>query len=130
MGPGLRRDDKKYWRHRIMSNISKSHFRYYLDMELRHFRYVVAVAEERHLTRAAERLGIQQPPLSQQIRALEAELGVQLFRRKPRGMEPTQAGAALAEEGRAILARAEHAAAAARRTARGDAGKLGLGFTS
>jgi DNA-binding transcriptional LysR family regulator len=99
-------------------------------MELRHFRYVVAVAEERHLTRAAERLGIQQPPLSQQIRALEAELGVQLFRRKPRGMEPTQAGAALAEEGRAILARAEHAAAAARRTGRGEAGKLGLGFTS
>ncbi|HEY1797420.1 MAG TPA: LysR family transcriptional regulator [Stellaceae bacterium] len=99
-------------------------------MELRHFRYVVAVAEERHLTRAAERLGIQQPPLSQQIRALEAELGVQLFRRLPRGMEPTQAGAALAEEGRAILARAEHAAAAAKRTARGEAGKLGLGFTS
>jgi DNA-binding transcriptional LysR family regulator len=99
-------------------------------MELRHFRYVVAVAEERHLTRAAERLGIQQPPLSQQIRALEAELGVQLFRRKPRGMEPTQAGAALAEEGRAILARAEHAAAAARRTARGEEGRLGLGFTS
>jgi DNA-binding transcriptional LysR family regulator len=99
-------------------------------MELRHFRYVVAVAEERHLTRAAERLGIRQPPLSQQIRALEAELGVQLFRRMPRGMEPTQAGAALAEEGRAILARAEHAAAAARRTARGEAGKLGVGFTS
>ena len=82
------------------------------------------------MTRAAERLGIQQPPLSQQLRALEAELGAQLFRRKPRGMEPTQAGAALAEEARAILARVEHAAAEARRTARGDAGRLGLGFTS
>jgi len=99
-------------------------------MELRHLRYVVAVAEERHVTRAAERLGIQQPPLSQQIRALERELGVQLFRRKPRGMEPTQAGAALADEARAILARVEHAVAAARRTARGEAGRLGLGFTS
>lgn len=82
------------------------------------------------MTRAAERLGIQQPPLSQQLRALEAELGAQLFRRKPRGMEPTQAGAALAEEARAILARVEHAAAEARRTARGEAGRLGLGFTS
>jgi len=99
-------------------------------MDLRQLRYVLAIAEERHMTRAAERLGIQQPPLSQQLRALEAELGAQLFRRKPRGMEPTQAGAALAEEARAILARVEHAAAEARRTARGEAGRLGLGFTS
>lgn len=99
-------------------------------MDLRQLRYIAAVAEERHMTRAAERLGIQQPPLSQQIRAIERELGVQLFRRKPRGMEPTQAGAALAAEARAILARVEQAAATARRTARGEAGRLGLGFTS
>jgi DNA-binding transcriptional LysR family regulator len=99
-------------------------------MQLRHLRYFVAVAEEGHVTRAAERLGIQQPPLSQQIRSLETELEVQLFRRKPRGMELTQAGEALLAEARVILDRVEHAAAAARRTARGEAGRIGLGFTS
>src|SRR5882672_9908045 len=99
-------------------------------MELRHLRYFVAVAEERHVTRAAERLGIQQPPLSQQIRALETELEVQLFRRKPRGVELTQAGEALLAEARVILDRVEHATAATRRTARGEAGRIGLGFTS
>jgi DNA-binding transcriptional LysR family regulator len=101
-----------------------------MQIELRHLRYLVAVAEEGHVTRAAARLGIQQPPLSQQIRALEQGLEVQLFRRKPRGMEPTQAGAALVAEARAILARVDAAAEAARRTARGEAGRLGLGFTS
>jgi DNA-binding transcriptional LysR family regulator len=99
-------------------------------MELRHLRYLVAVAEEGHVTRAAERLGIQQPPLSQQIRSLERELDVQLFRRRPRGMELTQAGAALVEEARAILARVDHAVETARRTGHGEAGRIGLGFTS
>jgi DNA-binding transcriptional LysR family regulator len=99
-------------------------------MELRHLRYFVAVAEEGHITRAAERLGIQQPPLSQQIRALEAELQVQLFRRKPRGVELTQAGQALFAEAQAILRQVDHAVTAARRTARGEAGRIGLGFTS
>jgi DNA-binding transcriptional LysR family regulator len=99
-------------------------------MELRHLRYFVAVAEEGHVTRAAERLGIQQPPLSQQIRALENELDVQLFHRKARGVELTQAGATLLAEARAILERVEQAAAAARRTARGEAGRISIGFTS
>jgi DNA-binding transcriptional LysR family regulator len=99
-------------------------------MELRHLRYFVAVAEESHVTRAAERLGIQQPPLSQQIHALERELDVQLFHRKPRGVELTQAGATLLADARAILERVEQAAAAARRTARGEAGRISIGFTS
>jgi DNA-binding transcriptional LysR family regulator len=99
-------------------------------MELRHLRYFLAVAEEGHITRAAERLGIQQPPLSQQIRALETELQVRLFHRKPRGVELTQAGEALRTEAQAILDRVEHAVGAARQTARGEAGRIGLGFTS
>jgi DNA-binding transcriptional LysR family regulator len=99
-------------------------------MELRHLRYFVAVAEEGHVTRAAERLGIQQPPLSQQIHALERELDVQLFRRKPRGVELTPAGRALLDEARAILARTDEAVAATKRAAQGEAGRIGIGFTS
>lgn len=99
-------------------------------MELRHLRYFVAVAEEGHITRAAERLGIQQPPLSQQIRALEAELDVQLLRRKPRGVELTQAGERLLAEARVILNQVGGAVAAVRQTGRGELGHIGLGFTS
>lgn len=99
-------------------------------MELRHLRYFIAVAEERHITRAAERLGIQQPPLSQQIRALERELDVQLLRRLPRGVELTAAGAALLAKARDILERVEEARLAAQRAARGETGRVGIGFTS
>lgn len=99
-------------------------------MELRHFRYFIAVAEEGHITRAAERLGMQQPPLSQQIKALERELGVQLLRRKPRGVELTEAGRALLDDARAILAHVDHAFATTRRTARGEQGRIAVGFTS
>jgi DNA-binding transcriptional LysR family regulator len=98
-------------------------------MELRHLRYFIAVAEEGHITRAAERLGMQQPPLSQQIRALERELDVQLFRRKPRGVELTDAGSAFLEQARAILDQVDRAFATARRTARGEQGRVVVGFT-
>jgi len=99
-------------------------------MELRHLRYFIAVAEEGHITRAAQRLGMQQPPLSQQIRGLERELGVQLLRRKPRGVELTDAGQALLADARIIMAQFDHASAAVRRAARGEQGRIAVGFTS
>jgi len=99
-------------------------------MELRHLRYFVAVAEEGHITRAAQKLGLQQPPLSQQIRALEQELEVQLLRRLPRGVELTEAGRTFLDEARKILHEVDHAADAARRTARGEHGRIAIGFTS
>ncbi|HYM32063.1 MAG TPA: LysR family transcriptional regulator [Candidatus Cybelea sp.] len=99
-------------------------------MELRHLRYFIAVAEEGRVTRAAERLGMQQPPLSQQIKALERELDVQLFRRRPRGVELTDAGRTLLADAHAIFAQIDHAFSATRRTARGEQGELSLGFTS
>lgn len=98
-------------------------------MELRHLRYFLAVAEEQHMTRAAERLGIQQPPLSMQIRALEKELDVQLLRRLPRGVELTEAGVAFMERARAILDQVNRAVATTRRTARGEQGRVVVGFT-
>jgi DNA-binding transcriptional LysR family regulator len=97
-------------------------------MELRHLRYFVAVAEELHFRRAAERLHVSQPPLSQQIRALEAELGVTLFERNRRRVELTAAGAALLGEAQAILAQVDHAVDLTRRVARGEAGALAVGF--
>jgi DNA-binding transcriptional LysR family regulator len=99
-------------------------------MELRHLRYFIAVAEEKHITRAAERLGIQQPPLSMQIRALEQELDVQLFRRQPRGVELTDAGVAFLDQARVILDQVDRALATTRRTARGEQGRVVVGFTS
>lgn len=101
-----------------------------MNMELRHIRYFVAVAEEGHITRAAEKLGIQQPPLSQQIRALETELDVQLFRRLPRGVALTDAGETFLEDARQILKHVAHATAATQRTARGEQGHIVVGFTS
>lgn len=98
-------------------------------MELKQLRYFLAVAEEGHITRAAERLDIQQPPLSRQIKAIERELDVQLFRRKARGVELTDAGRALLDKGRKIISDLDHAIDATRSTARGEQGRLCVGVT-
>lgn len=99
-------------------------------MELRHLRYFVTVAEELHFTRAAERLHMAQPPLSQQIQALEAELGVALFLREKRKVMLTAAGQQFLQRAQRILADTEDAAEQARRAARGEIGELRIGFTS
>lgn len=98
-------------------------------MELRHIRYFLAVAEERNFTRAAARLGIGQPPLSLQIRDLEAEVGTALFHRVPHGAELTEAGAAFLAAVAAIPGQAAGAVKLAQRAARGETGRLSLGFT-
>jgi DNA-binding transcriptional LysR family regulator len=97
-------------------------------IELRHLRYFVAVAEELHFGRAAERVGIAQPPLSQQIQRLERDLGIQLFTRTKRRVQLTEAGAVLLREARATLAQADRAVDAVQRAARGEVGRLDIGF--
>jgi DNA-binding transcriptional LysR family regulator len=99
-------------------------------MELRHLRYFVAVAEEGHVTRAAARLGIQQPPLSAQIKALETELGIALFTRHARGVLLTVGGHVLLEAARTILASVERAKAHVVRSAEGMEGSVCVGFTT
>ena len=98
-------------------------------MELRHLRYFIAVAEELNFTRAAERLHIGQPPLSQAIQALEADVGAQLFERTRRWVRMTAAGHLFLADARTILALAGQAADTARRAQRGEAGELRIGFT-
>jgi DNA-binding transcriptional LysR family regulator len=98
-------------------------------VELRHLRYFIAVAEERHFGRAAERLHIAQPPLSQQIQRFEAELGEPLLYRTTRSVELAPAGEVLLERGREILALVDAALEDARRAARGEYGRLAIGFT-
>ena len=97
-------------------------------MELRHLRYFVAVAEELHFGRAAERLRIAQPPLSRQIADLERELGTPLFSRVKRRIQLTHAGRAFLKEARLTLAQADRAFRTAQRAARGEVGRLRVGF--
>ena len=91
-------------------------------MDLRHLRYFLAVAEEQNFTRAAARLHISQPPLSQQIQQLEREMDVLLFHRTPVGAMLTQAGQRFASDAQAVLN--------AQRAARGELGTVRIGFTS
>ena len=98
--------------------------------ELSQLRCFVAVAEELHFSRAAERLNMTQPPLSRQIRLLEHHVGVQLLERSSRTVSLTAAGKAFFPEAARILRIAEEATFAARRAAKGEQGNLAIGFTS
>lgn len=99
-------------------------------MELRHLRQFVALAEELHFGRAAQRLSMSQPPLSASIRQLEDDLGVQLFERSSRQVRLTAAGAAFLVESRRILAQAADARALVGRIASGLSGRLQVGFVA
>jgi DNA-binding transcriptional LysR family regulator len=96
-------------------------------MELRHFRYVIAVADTLHFGRAAEQLHISQPPLSQQIRQLEDELGVRLFDRTQRRVQLTPAGELFVQEARLVLTQVDHAGKLGERIRQGEEGQLFIG---
>jgi len=100
------------------------------NLELRHLRYFIAVAEEPHFVRAAHRLHIAQQPLSLQIRRLEDLLGVMLFRRTTRRVELTEAGCIFLEQARKTIWQAEQAVIAVREAARSARGKLIVGYVS
>jgi DNA-binding transcriptional LysR family regulator len=101
-----------------------------MSIELRQLRYFVAVAEERHFGRAAARLHMTQPPLSQAIQALEADIGTPLFERTKRSVALTRAGAALLPEAQRLLQQASALPDLARRAASGESGLLTLSFVS
>ena len=96
-------------------------------MELRHLRYLVAVAEELHFGRAAIRLNISQPPLSQQIRQLEEELGVRLFQRTKREVRLTEAGKRIVAEAHQVLGQIDHFSKVASQASEGEIGHLSIG---
>src|SRR5947209_20453245 len=97
------------------------------EIELRHLRYFVAVAEELHFSRAAQRLNVAQPPLSQQIRKLEQMIGHQLLARTSRSVSLTAAGQALLETARRTLRNVHREIEDTRRIGRGEVGSLNIG---
>lgn len=97
-------------------------------MELRHLRYFATIASEMHVTRAAEKLGVAQPALTQQMRALESELGVELWKRAGRRIELTEAGKALHQASTAILGQVTDAISTTRKAARGETGRVVIGY--
>ena len=97
-------------------------------MELRHLRYFVAVAEELHFARAADKLNIAPPTLSAQIQQLETSLGARLFTRKTRSVALTHVGRRFLEEARAALKQVEHAELVGRSAAAGELGSIALGY--
>lgn len=102
-----------------------------MDMiELKRLNAFVTVVEAGSITRAAELLFIQQPPLTRLLQGLEQEFGISLLERLPRGVVPTEAGEVLLQEARAVLARAAQLSAAMRRAAQGEQGRIRIGFTS
>src|SRR6476660_5774744 len=96
-------------------------------MELRHLRYLIAVAEELNFGRAAIRLHISQPPLSQQIRQLEEELGVRLLQRTKREVRLTEAGKRIVSEAYEVLSQVDHFSKVARQASEGEIGYLSIG---
>ncbi|KRG65487.1 LysR family transcriptional regulator [Stenotrophomonas humi] len=100
-----------------------------MALELRHLRYFLAVADTLHFGRAAERLGMSQPPLSQQIRQLETLIGAHLFVRSHRRVQLTPAGQVLLEQARDILQRVDTAMDMVQRSQRGESGELRIGLT-
>lgn len=121
---------RRYGPHLPTSNISECSVRYDPHMELRHLRYFQTVAECGHMTRAAALLGMAQPPLSQQIKALEEQLGMLLFRRHPKGVTLTEGGRLLLVETRRILHDVAAMEERMKRFAEGRQGILCVGFTS
>src|ERR1700733_101436 len=110
-----------------MSNIRKMNKRYDFDIDLRQLRYFAAVAEELHFGRAAVRLGMAQPPLTQQIQKLERSLGYAVFLRQPRKTILTEAGETLLADARRILGEFDGAIERSRRAGRGETGQITVG---
>jgi DNA-binding transcriptional LysR family regulator len=101
-----------------------------MNLELRHYRYFVALAEELHFGRAAERLGISQPALSQQFRLIEHEIGAPLLTRANRRLGLTEVGAVVHEEAMRVLRQVQYAELAAARATRGDTGDVSIGYVA